>query len=63
MAKFEAPSRGLHLELDYKRALEHPDGAIWVGVEAGDKVYVIALIQPVKKGEGGVWVISEITAK
>ena len=63
VVKLEAPSRGLHPELDYKRALENPDDAddvIWVGVEAGDEVYAICLIQPVKKGEGGVWVISEI---
>jgi len=63
VARLEAPGRGLYFELNYKLAPDHPDAAddlIWVGVEAGDKAYAIALVQPVKKGEGGVWVISEI---
>lgn len=34
-----------------------------VETKSEDIVYTISLIQPVKKGEGGVWVISEIAKK
>lgn len=60
VAKFEAPSRGLHPDLDYRLAPEKIDGKAVVTVHVGDKSYAILLDQPAKKGEGGVWVISEI---
>lgn len=60
VAKIEAPSRGLHPELDYKLESQGP-GRASVAVSSGDKGYSILLTQPEKKGDGGVWVISEIS--
>lgn len=60
VAKFEAASRGLHPDLDYKLAPSASDGRALVTAKVGDKGYAIYLDQPVKKGVGGAWVISEI---
>ena len=56
------PVRGLHPSLDYKLASKEV-GKATVTAKAGDMTYSISLTQPEKQGEGGVWVVSEITQK
>ena len=62
VAKIEAPARGLHPSLDYKLTSKEA-GKATVTVKAGDMTYSISMTQPEKQGEGGVWVVSEITQK
>lgn len=62
VAKTEAPSRGLHPDLDYKLDAQ-ASGKATVTVVSGAKTYTISLIQPEKQGDGGIWVVSEIAVK
>jgi hypothetical protein len=61
VAKIEGPARGLYPHLEYVLKSETA-GKAEVEVVQGGKTYRITLIQPVTQGEGGVWVISEITS-
>jgi hypothetical protein len=60
VAKIEGPARGLLPDLEYVLKSESA-GRAEVEVVHEGKTYKILLVQPVKQGEGGVWVIGEIT--
>jgi hypothetical protein len=60
VAKIEGPARGLLPDLDYVLKSESA-GKAQVEVVHGGKTYRISLVQPETQGEGGVWVIGEIS--
>jgi germination protein M len=60
VAKIEGPARGLLPDLDYVLKSESA-GKAEVEVVHEGKTYRISLVQPEKQGEGGVWVIGEIS--
>lgn len=62
VAKATAPVLGFNPQTDRFRLLGADKGRAQVEVQRGSRLYIMHLVQPLKKGPAGVWIVESVSA-